>query len=265
MNLELSRLVERLDNPSFGQLKIIDWGSPILSFGNVTTARIATVGLNPSNREFVDKAGSELNGAERRFHSLGSLGLQNWKDVKQEHLSAILTLCYEYFDRNPYDGWFKKLDYIISGTKMSYYFPSSRACHLDLIPYATSCKWTELSSEQKGLLLKMSSDVLGMLLNDSSIELIILNGKTVVDNLERISNVTFKKELMEKWTLPRKGKPGILGYGYSGEISKLGGVEIKRKIKVLGYNHNIQSSFGVTKNVQLEIRNWVTESTKNLV
>ncbi len=137
---ELLYLLKRLNNPLSIGSDIITWGSPIPSFGNFSHAKIATVGLNPSNREFVDGLGIELKGSNRRFHSLNSLGLTRWDDIEQRHLKVIAESCQEYFNRNPYDNWFKKLDNLISGTAISYYFPSSQACHLDLIPFATSTK-----------------------------------------------------------------------------------------------------------------------------
>lgn len=264
MNAELSILVNRLNNPVLQQTEIITWGCPVPSFGNLSAAKIATLGLNPSNKEFVDDNGKELAGKNRRFHTLKSLGLENWTDIEEEHIKLIIEGCYGYFNRNPYDSWFKKLDNIISGTTMSYYFPSGKACHLDLIPYATSCKWTDLSSQQKSLLLNTVGDILGLLINKSSIELLILNGQTVVDNLERISQTKFKKMPMAEWTLPRKSNEGVLGYAYKGSIKQLVGIKLNRKIQVLGFNHNIQSSFGVTKQIQTSIRNWISHSSKEI-
>ncbi len=265
MNTELSILIERLNDPVFVKTDVITWGCPVPSFGNLASAKIATLGLNPSNREFVDERGKELEGAKRRFHTLNSLGLQQWSDAKENHLSSILDLCKQYFFRNPYDGWFKKLDNIISGTSLSYYFPSAGACHLDLIPYATSCKWTELNFQQRSLLLDLAGDTLGLLLKNSSIKLLILNGQTVVENLQRISNVVLQKTHKPEWTLPRKSNDGVLGYAYIGFIENIGGIDLERKIHVLGYNHNIQSSFGVTTQVQRNIRNWVSDLAKEVL
>jgi hypothetical protein len=264
MNQELLSLVKRLSDPVCAESNVITWGSPVPSFGDLSFAKIATVGLNPSNREFVDGSGKELSGTNRRFHTLNSLGLRQWDDIKQSHLTTIAESCQEYFNRNPYDGWFKKLDNLISGTSMSYYFPSSQACHLDLIPYATSTKWTDLSSEQKNTLLKISRDSLARLLNNSSIRLLVLNGNSVVENFQKLSNLKFEKIHMPSWNLNRKATSGVEGYAYKGVIESLAGIKLKNKIYVLGYNHNIQSSFGVTLKVQFSIRNWISESAKEI-
>src|SRR5580700_4684530 len=78
---------------------VIQWGSPIPSFGDLSTATIATVGLNPSNREFVDHRGNELEAARRRFHTLRSLGLSCWSQAQAEHLELIAESCRGYFLR----------------------------------------------------------------------------------------------------------------------------------------------------------------------
>ena len=260
MSKTLLDLIKKMATNKLGEMDVISWGCPIPSFGNLATAKIATVGLNPSNREFVDETGSELDGPERRFHTLKSLGLNKWKEAQKEHFESIIDYCFNYFSRNPYDGWFKRLDHIISGTSLSYYFPSGYACHLDLIPFATFTKWTNLTSTQRRKLLDISSDYLGMLINHSEIELLVLNGQTVVENMERVSGCSLKKSVMQDWALPRKNSNSVQGFCYEGEIERIGTITLKNPIRVLGYNHNIQSSFGVTKNVQTSIRNWITES-----
>lgn len=261
---ELLILIEKLNDPKLKKSDVITWGSPIISFGNLSNSRIATLGLNPSNKEFVNNKGEELTGNHRRFHTLKSLDIKKWSDVEEKHLQLIYELCEEYFFRNPYVGWFKKLDYLISGTLMSYYFPSGKVCHLDLIPYATESKWTNLSTEQKKLLFKISGDALGVILKHSPIQILVLNGQSVVNTLEKVTKIEFKKTHMPKWTLPRKLTVGVAGYSYTGIIDSIGEIKLKQNITVLGYNHNIQSSFGVTFEVQKAIRNWITEKTKEV-
>ena len=261
----LSSLLERLDNKSLIKAKVIPWSSPVPSFGDLFSSRIATLGLNPSNLEFVDRDGKELCGDSRRFHTLKSLGLKKWSDANATHRKLILESCNQYFHHNPYGGWFNSLNKIISGTKASYYEASIKACHLDLIPYATACKWTELTPQQRALLLEMSGDTLGLLLKDSPVRLLILNGQTVVDNLQKITGVNFEKNLVPDWTLPRKSGIGVKGFSYKGVIRKVAGVRLNQPVHVLGFNHNIQSSFGVSIPVKAAIRDWVTTSAEDIL
>lgn len=264
MNLQfkqhLLHLIDYLDKNELLELSIMPWASPVLSFGDISMSKIATLGINPSNREFVNTQNEELKEHNRRFHTLSSLGLANWSDINENQLQLIFDTYNEYFSRNPYDGWFKRLDYLMSGSSFSYYFPSYEACHLDLVPFATYEKWSNLTLLQQTDLLQFFSNTLGGLITNSSIEIIILNGQTVVNNFKKISNIEFEKKFQKDWELPRKIGGGVAGYSYEGYVSSIGGVDLKRNIKVLGYNHNIQSSFGVSSGVLGSIREWIAKN-----
>lgn len=255
----LTTLVDRLDSDSVDRDSVITWGAPVPSFGDITRAHLATVGLNPSSREFVDPHGRELMGHRRRFHTLRSLNLNSWLDVDARHLESILDTCCKYFHTNPYDRWFRRLDGIISKTPVSLYPPIESACHLDLIPYATKVKWTELSSHDRQLLLMTAGDTLGRLLRDSPVRMLVLNGSSVVQHFERIGEVRLKRDFMPSWMLPRRRGNGVPGVAYEGTVSQIGGVMLGRTLVVLGYNHNPQSSFGVTNAVLRRIREWIAQ------
>jgi hypothetical protein len=220
------------------------------------------VGLNPSNREFVDELGNELEGPSRRFHTLKSLGIASWADADSRHLRLIIESCHSYFLGNPYDTWFRRIDQIISGADASFYDPSRAACHLDLIPYATARKWTELTSRQRQLLLEAAADTLGLVLKDSQVRLLVLNGRSVVEQFEDIAGIRLEQRRMPAWSLPRQSRPDIAGIGYMGVVEALSGIRLPHQITVLGYNHNVQGSFGVTTKVVHAIRGWVADSAK---
>lgn len=264
MHTALAVLVKRLNNPALAETNVIPWGSPVPAFGDVSKSRVATLGLNPSNREFVDIEGKELDGVLRRFHTLNSLGLNRWSEARAQHLRLIADSCRDYFHRNPYDLWFKKLDSLISGTQTSYYDSVSAACHLDLIPYATSCKWTGLTRQQRSALLAVAGDTLALLLHDSPVEVLILNGNSVVDLFQEIADIRLEKQMMLEWSLPRRSEQGVPGFAYKGAMERLSGVVLRRRIAVLGFNHNIQSSFGVTTQVSNAIRHWIAHTVKEI-
>jgi hypothetical protein len=256
----LTTLIDRLDSPAIAGTGVIEWGCPVPSFGDLCNAEVASLGLNPSNREFMDERGEELDGSLRRFHTLNSLGLKSWGEVNAWHLRLIIEACRSYFLANPYDGWFKRLDQVISATGASFYRPRFGACHLDLIPYATTRKWTELSSRQRSMLLDVAGDTLGLLLRDSSVRILLLNGQSVVDQFQEIGGIRLDREQVPDWTLPRERRTGVAGVAYSGMVSRLCGIGLGHDVLVLGYNHNIQSSFGVTKNVVRAIRDWLSNA-----
>lgn len=265
MEVTLRRLISQLGDSEMESFKVIGWGSPVPSFGDISRATVATLGLNPSNREFVDRNGNELDGESRRFPTLGSLGIQRWSEARSSHHAAIAESCRGYFFRNPYDGWFKQLDHVIGGTEASYYDDDCQACHLDLIPFATACKWTDLSRHERQRLMEMVGDTLARLLVDSPIRILVLNGRSVVEELQRLAESPFERREMTGWALRRNGKARVAGFGYKGVLSRLAGVEFGREILVLGYNHNLQSSFGVTNEVRGSIRRWIAKEAREFL
>lgn len=255
----LVRLIDQLDASDLERSKIIRWGAPIPYFGDFCSSRVATLGLNPSNREYVDQNGRELDGAYRRFHTLSSLGLNCWSDADADHIQMILESCNSYFCSNPYDRWFRKLDEVVRGAGASFYDSAEPACHLDLIPYATTYKWTELTTSERSRLLDIAVDALGRLLVDSRIELLILNGQAVVDRFQDVIGMKLERKRMAGWDLPRTSIP-VAGFAYEGKLEVLCGFSLSQPITVLGYNHNLQSSFGVTSHVIQHIQQWVSDA-----
>jgi len=260
MYAALTTLIDRLDGLDVSQANVIKWGCPVPSFGDLSRSQVATLGLNPSNREFVDDSGKELRGMNQRFPTLTSLKIRSWADADASHLKAIVESCSSYFSGNPYDRWFRRLDEIVLGTKTSFYDSSRHACHLDLIPYATVDKWTNLLPSQRKTLLQATGDTLGLLLRDSPVNILILNGRTVVTHFQEMSGVRLAAEEIPEWSLPRV-KQNVPGIAYTGIIDSLSDISLGRNILVLGYNHNLQSSFGVTKIVINNIREWVKTKT----
>jgi len=255
MTSVLAGLVQRLDDANLSESKVIPWSCPIPSFGDISVSDVATLGLNPSNREFVDELGNELDGSARRFETLKSLKLARWADADADHFGEIWQSCRDYFVRNPYDGWFKRLDQLLADTRASYY--ESSACHLDLVPYATSCKWTSLLPSQRASLLRASGDTLGSLLRASRIRVLVLNGASVILHFQTVFGVALEREVMRDWSLRRGNDSSVAGYAYKGYLKASSEVELDRQILVLGFNHNIQSSFGVTREVMGAIQRWI--------
>ena len=60
MHNVVSDLIDRIENPALINAGIIPWACPVPSFGDPKKSTVATLGLNPSNREFVDPNGNEL-------------------------------------------------------------------------------------------------------------------------------------------------------------------------------------------------------------
>ena len=256
MRAAISTLVESLCELSC-TTATIDWTPPVPAFGDPSRAQVATLGLNPSDREFVDVQGNELDGEKRRFPTLRSLGIESWHEATGGHIEEIAEACRSYFERNPYNAWFGRLDFLIQETSTSFYTPISPATHLDLVPYATELKWAALPKRDRALLAERAKDVLGTILRDAPVSLLILNGASVVNSFQTLSDATLYREEKPEWSLPRSAGKEVKGYSFTGVVDRVADVDLGGKVLVLGYNHNIQSSFGITQGVCQSIQEWI--------
>lgn len=255
----ISTLVENLAELTC-DTAAIEWTPPVPAFGDPSRARVATLGLNPSDREFVDAHGRELDGPLRRFPTLRSLGLQGWHEATDAHLEQIAEACQSYFERNPYDAWFNRLDFLIQETSTSFYTPLSPAAHLDLVPYATGTKWATLPKRDRALLSDVAREVFGTILRDAPLSLLILNGMSVVNSFQILCEAELCRDEKPEWALPRKTGRNVKGYSFTGVVDRVADIDLGGRVLVLGYNHNIQSSFGVTQDVCHSIREWIGSS-----
>ena len=239
--------------------EVITWASPVISFGDYKRSYIATMGLNPSNRECLDVKGNELTGHHKRFHTLSSLNINSWANLDKSGFELIEKSWNEYFQLNPYVEWFKDMDLIISGTNNSLFDINSRACHLDLIPFATYKKWAYLTKAQQKSLLKISAEIIKDVLLNSDIKIIVLNGRSVVDNFQKMMNVNLMAQERSEWSLKRNGGKQVKGIAYCGVLNSIQNIPLNREIRILGYNHNLQSSFGITNELRYSIKDWIKE------
>ena len=253
----LVSLIDRLDSFNLSRAAVLPWGAPVPAFGDPSASLVATLGLNPSNREFLDLQGNELTGVFRRFHTLRSLELRSWREVHAYHLRLILRSCCDYFYTNPYSRWFKPLDAVIAGLGMSYYSRQRPACHLDVVPYATSTKWGSLSPPQRMALLQLAGTALPALLRASPVRVLILNGHSVVRYFQMATGICLAARAMPAWSLPRATGRNVRGIAYRASVQQVGGLGLDRELLVLGFNHNLQSSFGVTAALVKSIRHWI--------
>jgi hypothetical protein len=86
---------------------------------------------------------------------------------------------------------------------------------------------------------------------------------TVVREFSRMLGLSLVPQEMHTWLLPNI-RGGVKGYGFESRISEIHGETLGREIIILGYNHNIQSSFGVTSDVVTEITKWIGRRTEGV-
>jgi hypothetical protein len=170
---------------------IVNNSTPVISFGNPTEARIATLGINPSNIEFM-KDGVPLSGDKRRLATLLSIGAESTESMSNVQIQEVIDDCYNYFNQNPYKEWFGPLDKILKVGFNASYFDGS-ACHLDLVHWATATKWKGLSAAVREKLLKESEVHLVNQLQAENITKIVVNGRAVWDELKNLKLVKYEE------------------------------------------------------------------------
>ena len=245
-------MVKQLASGVLEETDVIPWASTVPAFGE-PDSRVATLGLNPSRQEFVDRSRNPLRGNHRRLHTLESLGLTSWSEAGDQHLGLIWNDCRSYFSNKPY-WWFRRLNKLLSGIGVSYYAPSHSACHLDLVPYATENIWSRIAPEQQSRLLNASRDTLALILRNSSSRVLVLNGRSVVEFFQSMFGLRLEEaplRLLSGW--------GTQGYTYTGRLDTLAEVELGREVLVLGFNHYIQRA---SYEVSQAVTEWIRRSAE---
>ena len=216
---------------------IVPGSTPVVSFGSAQTATVATLGLNPSRIEFVD-GGRELIGTSRRLATHSSLGTSDLSNAPLEAIAQVFEDCNAYFYRNPYRRWFDKFTPIVSACGTSFYDGS--ACHLDLVQWATDPTWGKLQpAAKRKQLMADDSAFLSEQLQNENLRLLLVNGRGVMRQLQR----TIIDDLEEV--------DPIVGHAHVDTDLFVG--TVYDRVRVIAWTTNLQSSFGVTKELQAEL------------
>ena len=258
----LTRVVEvaltSRQRPPRGFPAVIEWASPVPFFGQAESARIASVGLNPSDREFCDPSDHPLRGPRQRLATLDSVGLSDWSGAGPAECSAVAEACSNYFNANPYN-WFDHLEAILERAGRGT-FRDGGACHIDLAPWATQQKWGRLNTAAKRALLECGRATFAALLSSARFEVLLLNGAQVVTGFERATGVTLPCEYVPEWNDDRNRR----SRRWSAVLDSLGRVELDRPVTVLGWNWNLPESH-ITAHTRDSLAAWAAESLTQTV
>jgi hypothetical protein len=158
---------------------------PVLFFGDALTARIATIGLNPSKFEYLDGRGKMLTGRSQRFATTTSLGAASRTDLTDAQADEAIEVmrCY-YDDGKPvYGTYFGHLTNFLAGIGASY--RERGAAHLDLVQESTSPVWNGLTSSERSQLIEQDLPFLvWQLENLPHLQAAVCAGKTVSGRLK---------------------------------------------------------------------------------
>jgi hypothetical protein len=176
-------LIERAGRSPDARSCVVSGSTPVVAFGDPVAATVATLGINPSSREFLDDSGGLLTGSRRRLATLTSLGVERHEDLNHHHGEIIVEACASYFERRPYRRWFDPLDRLLRGALgVSYY--DRTACHLDLVQWATDPLWSRLAAGIRSALLRQDAAFLRRQLGQPDLGVVIVNGRAVMEQVE---------------------------------------------------------------------------------
>jgi hypothetical protein len=220
------RVLERVMTPYPKNCHIVPYSTPVVSFGNPETSTVATLGINPSSREFLDDGMNLLSSNEKRLVDTEVLGLsREIESLNVEQAEEVIKGCFDYFEKKPYK-WFSRLqDYVLNPAGASF-VPSDNAgvegaCHLDLVQWATDPVWGDI--KDKGIqktLLERDFEFLRFQLTNYRFKKLFLNGQEVVAQFRRLGLA----ELVEVGRTPfqSQGKTSPLYRGKYGDTEVWG-------------------------------------------
>jgi hypothetical protein len=203
---------ERIARPKPQGTCVVPESTPVISFGDASKARVATLGLNPSRREFKPTARLALCGSSPE---------------------EVLEGCIMYFRRNPYRNWFDKLSPSLNAFEASY--EEASACHLDLVQWATDPTWGRIkpSSIRNRLLDQDAPFLERQLRTNKNIDLLLVNGSGAWRQLCRRLHV----EKIHQFPDSLSGLAHQPTRFYSGYLFD--------RLKILAWSTNLQSACGV--------------------
>lgn len=244
-----ARLNERLRRT--GVPAAVPGSLPVLFFGDLYTARIATVGLNPSWQEYLSREHTELQGEKRRFETLDSLGAADRASLTDAQCERALHTMRDYFaPEKPVYAWFAGLSRVVEGFGAS--FRAGTAAHLDLVQESTRPVWSDVFKANHAAgaaMLDADLPFLRWQIEAFSLSTVICTSRTVLDNVVNITEAqridsgdfagrhwTIARALVGKqetavvgWNIPLARQPGLTRE----EQTELGG-HLRSRLQSLG-------------------------------
>jgi hypothetical protein len=177
---EIARIVRKSATPELA----VPGSTVVTSFGDPSKAEIATLGINPSSKEFLRNSSQLYAGGKKRLVDFETLGLEFTASLSETHAEQILEGCLSYFsaDSNPYMAWFGQLENLILNP-LGFSYLNGSAVHLDLIQTATFPVWSNLTDSERKSLLDEDLEFLKFQLNAYPLKTILVNGRSAINQV----------------------------------------------------------------------------------
>ena len=225
--------------PQNDKMPIVERSIPVPFFGNIETARVATISINPSNLEFEDAHGKVLKQDKKRFVDRDELGVQDTSFLDDEQANLVYGSLMNYFNdnHNPYMEWFSPLEKH-AGKLFNYSYCNGGMVHLDIYPWATKQKWDDKNHKEQNKVNALNGyKLLKKILSEKKFDYIYINGKTVKEQLERYKD-DLSIEITASIINVLAGKRGLIHkHKYDGKLGT--------KTKLRGSSCYIQNPYGI--------------------
>ncbi len=232
-----SRPHQRLREPA--SPSTVPGSLPVMAFGDLYQARVATVGLNPSPREYTDRENRELDGPKRRFETLASLGVESREALSDDHCCRAIVTMRGYFDPGrPAYSWFNPLIRVLGGLGVRY--SNREACHLDLVQEATDPTWSRLFAsrpDEAGAFLRSDLPFLRWQVETLPLGLVVCNGRSVLDTV-----IAETKAKVVEYQKPSK-------FAWTVAVAELD----NRRLGIVGWNIPMAQATGLNSQGQVEL------------
>ena len=233
--------------------EILGLSPPVLWFGDHNKKELlATVGANPSRREFLDsRNGYYLKKPKQRFYHLKTPDIQDvCKDERA--LEKIIESYNRYFDQKPYRVWFGRpsgstVEGFLNGFGASFYGAKPiGAVHTDLLPFVTMSDFSKLNESALKVDLfhnRWARNFFEKLMAYLKPSTLIVFGRTNAEYFDRyFQRIALNKSyhINEK----RSVKYGISSFNLGGSAVPLVGLSVNLGNPV-GFTREMLNEFGV--------------------
>lgn len=226
--------------------------TPVVAFGNPITARVATLGINPSSREFLDAKGNLLSEQNRRLADFQSLGIKGHSDITESVARKVLEESNNYFkNEDSVYQWFEPLQkHVLNPAGAS--FKDSSAAHLDLVQWSTAPVWGAIKdAKARELLIQDDIRFLAEMLRAGKYRFLFMNGSTVVKTMLKFGLV----EIEQQGFTPI-GKAGRKSAVWTGRV-------LDTETVCIGWNLNLQH-YQTTESNRVNLENWIAKKVSEL-
>lgn len=179
-------IIEYTQKPLPVGLDIVEQSVPICFFGNIETAKVATIGINPAPNAF--SSNSTLPDRD-------DFPVRDNDYLSIEQATTVYNALLTYFNR-PYHSFFKKLETFVAPV-LNCHYSDGTMVHIDIVPWATKSCWTNIQDKKKQALITEYKDLFVKIIVESDIKQFFVNGSSIKNQLQEVLNLNWIDKIIK--------------------------------------------------------------------